>query len=239
MNTTAIILDLLVLGILAVFLFRGLSKGIIMMLSGFAALVAGIFGGSYIAKIFSKPVGNALILPWVSKTLNLAAQGEQIPDGALINANGQLSESAAGSITGIMESSKLPRFSFEGIIESIGQYIKDTGADLLKAASEVIAERIAYVALFIVAFIAIQVIVHLVFRLIDIVSKAPVLNTLNRFSGGAVGLITGALLILLLMWAASAFIKPATAEGGILSENIIEQSYIAKYFDMLKKSVIY
>jgi len=239
MITTAIILDLIILGILAIFLIRGLTKGIIMMLSGLAALVAGIFGGSFIAKQFSKPVADALILPWVSKTLNLAAAGEQLPEGAVISGSGRLSESAAGSITGIMELSKLPGFSFAGTLDNIGLYIKDTGADLLNAASEVVAERMAYIALFILAFVVIQVIVFLIFKLFNMVSKAPVLNTLNKAAGGAVGLITGALLVLLLMWVASTFVKPAAADGGILSEEIIEQTYIARYFDMARNLVIY
>jgi uncharacterized membrane protein required for colicin V production len=236
--SAAIILDLIVVGIIAVFLIRGLFKGLVMMLAGLVSLAAGVFGGSCAAKVLSKPVADAIILPWVRKTLDLAAQGRQIPEGAAVAEGGGLSESAMGSISGVMESSKLPGFSFRGVMDSIGKHVQDTGASLLDAASQVVAERIAYVILFIVAFVLIIVIVLLLFRLFNIVSKAPVLNTLNKISGGIVGLVTGALVVLLLMWFVTTFVKPATAEGALLSEEVIEATYIAKYFDMAGNMVI-
>jgi uncharacterized membrane protein required for colicin V production len=221
------------------FLIRGFSKGLVMMIAGLVALVAGIFGGSYVAKLFSWPVADTFILPWVRKSLNLAAQGQQLPQGAVLTGSGRLSESAAGSITGVMESSSLPGFSFSGTISNIGHRVSETGTNLLNAAANVISERIAYIVLFVVAFILIQLLVVLLFRFINLVSKAPVLNSLNRWTGAAAGLLIGALLILLLMWVVSTFVKPATAPGGILSQDVIERSYVAKYFDAAKNAILY
>ncbi|NLM60896.1 MAG: CvpA family protein, partial [Clostridiales bacterium] len=211
--TPGIILDLIVLGIIVVFVIRGLSRGLIMSLSGMVAMVAGIFGGTFIAEKFSGWLAKAWICPRVLKSLNLAAEGGGIPQGAVLEGGGGLTDAASDSLSGIMESSSLPRFSFEGTIDIIGKQISDTGKDILEAAAEVISERIAYILLFIVAFAVIQVLVRLVFRLISLIGKAPVLNTLNRLAGGALGLISGLLLVTLIMWVGVTFIKPATEPG--------------------------
>ncbi|MGI6577308.1 MAG: CvpA family protein [Eubacteriales bacterium] len=237
--TLGIILDLIILGIIVIFVIRGLSKGLIMSLSGLAALIAGIFGGTYIAEKFSRSLGEAWISPWVKKSLNLAAQGEQIPQGAVLTGEGTLTDTASGSLAGIMESSKLPRFSFEGTIDTIGKHISETGNEILEAAANVISERIAYILLFLVAFIVIQLVVRILFRLLSFIGKAPVLNALNRLAGGALGLISGILLVTLFMWVAVTFIKPATETGAILSEGVIKETFLAKYLDSARHSIFY
>lgn len=228
--TTSVVLDLILVGILAFFLIRGLAKGLIMTLAGAAGLIAGVFGGSYLAKMFSKPVSDTLLLPWVTKTLGLAAQDAQLPTGTVVTGSGQLTQDASSSITGVMEASKLPGFSISGVLEGIGKQITDTGTDLLNAAANVISERIAYILLFIIAFALIQIIIFVIFKALDLVSKAPGLNTLNKWSGGILGLVTGSLLILVLMWFAGTFIAPATKPGAILSEEALAGSYIAKHY---------
>jgi uncharacterized membrane protein required for colicin V production len=235
--TAELILDLIVIGIIVIFVIRGMARGLVKTLSGLVALVAGIFGGIYIGETFSGAVGKKWIAPWVLKTLDLAFQGVQIPQGAALEGEGGLTEAAGESLAGIFKSSGLPSFSFDGAIDIIGDQIRETGSEMLEAATNVISERIAYILLFIAAFFTIQLLVRLIFWLISLIMKAPVLNTLNRLAGGALGLLTGLLLVVLFMWVGITFVKPATEPGSILSEGVLSGTFLAKYFDSLRRSI--
>ena len=228
----SLILDIVILGIVIIFIVRGLSKGLIMSLSGLVSLVVSIFGGSYIAKAFSRKLGYAWIRPWVHKALSIASEGTQIPADGVLTGEGTLTANASESLTGIVESSELPAFSFEGTFGSIGKHISETGSEILHAATDVISERIAYILIFIVAFVVIQVLVRILFRVLNLVGKAPVLNTVNRLGGGVLGLVSGLLLVMLILWFALTFVKPATEPGAILSDSVLKSTYLAKYLDL-------
>ena len=237
--TLEMVLDIIILGIIAIFVYRGLSRGLIMSISGLVSLVMGIFGGSYLARTFSGKVGQVLIRPWVHKALNLASEGVQIPADGVVTGEGTLTSSAVESLTGVIESSNLPSFSFEGTFGTIGKLIYETGSEIIHAAADVISERIAYIIIFIAAFVIIQILVRILFRVLNLVGKAPVLNAVNRLSGGVLGLISGILLITLVMWFALTFVKPAVEPGAILSDSVISNTYLAKYFDRALDSIFH
>ena len=236
--TLEMVLDIIILGIIAIFVYRGLSRGLIMSISGLVSLVMGIFGGSYLARTFSGKVGQVLIRPWVHKALNLASEGVQIPADGVVTGEGTLTSSAVESLIGVIESSNLPSFSFEGTFGTIGKLIYETGSEI-HAAADVISESIAYIIIFIAAFVIIQILVRILFRVLNLVGKAPVLNAVNRLSGGVLGLISGILLITLVMWFALTFVKPAVEPGAILSDSVISNTYLAKYFDRALDSIFH
>ena len=73
--------------------------------------------------------------------------------------------------------------------------------------------------LYAVAFVLILVLWTILSRVLDLAFKLPVLSTLNRWSGGAVGLCEGVLLV---------FVVCTLLKGGVLPEEVVENSHLLK-----------
>lgn len=232
---THIILDILVVGALLFFLIRGLKVGLVMTLSGVAGLIIGLIGASFIAGILSGPISK-VIVPAIEKALTASSSG--IYEGVAVDSGGNLFTEARDSISGVIDASNLPKFSLTGVVDDVGAQIAQTGAGLLRAASELIAERVMYIILFIVAFIVLQIVVHLVFRAIDLVAKVPVLSTMNSWGGGILGVVKGGLILILVIWLASTLIASTTEPGGLLAEETFQKTYVTKHLNSLVKTIL-
>ena len=77
--------------------------------------------------------------------------------------------------------------------------IHSAGVDIAEAVSRAAATQIAFLLLFLIFFLVISIGVRLLFSFADLVSRLPVLNLLNRLGGAFLGLVFGALVVVLLI----------------------------------------
>lgn len=97
---------------------------------------------------------------------------------------------------------QLPRLWVEQIMEkagdSVDQVMEERG--IYRMAGEYIADWILRGAAFFVAFILVFIALRVVFGLLNIVAKLPLLKSLNRLLGGVAGLLQGMVIVWLLLF---------------------------------------
>ena len=77
--------------------------------------------------------------------------------------------------------------------------------------------QIARTAIFSVAFIAVLIAWNILSHALDLVTRLPVLNGLNRWTGAAVGLVKGAAIVFIAVWLLrSSYIPPEAVESTLL-----------------------
>ena len=107
----------------------------------------------------------------------------------------------------------------EGFQKALNDGIVAATTNAARAISDYVARQIARTVLYVVAFVLILVLWTILSRVLDLAFKLPVLSTLNRWSGGAVGLCEGVLLV---------FVVCTLLKGGVLPEEVVENSHLLK-----------
>lgn len=106
------------------------------------------------------------------------------------------------------------------LIERVNEIMDESGESLVPAVIQAVVHGVVFGILYILAFILLVILLHILTAAMDLVMKLPVLKSLNRLGGAAIGLIEGALLVFLLVWVARrmgfSFETEALAEAHIL-----------------------
>ena len=86
-----------------------------------------------------------------------------------------------------------------------------------QALAHFVAVQIARIVIFILAFFAVLIAWYFISHTLDLVAHLPVLYTANRWAGGAVGLVKGALVAFIAVWLLKdSYIPPDAAEHTFL-----------------------
>ena len=88
------------------------------------------------------------------------------------------------------------------LAEQAEERVRDTGASIVSAVVESVVGSVAYGVLFILSFLLLLLMLHVLVGAMGLVLKLPGLRGLNALGGGLLGLIEGALLLFLAVWAA-------------------------------------
>ncbi len=209
-----LIFDAVILLIVILRAFRGAVRGFFLSLSGLIAMIGGLFGGMWVSGRFSERLLRSVLLPLVDKAFGSSVQvPESLP---------KLSE--------LLEEVKLPAFLTSGVAEEAVERAREAGSGLLTAAKEVIAQRGAEILVFILAFIAIYLLLMLLFRGLNLLFRLPVLGLFNKTLGAVFGVVSGVLLAAVLLGAAGFFFPSLSMPGGVFSPENLEKTYLTKYF---------
>ena len=213
--TTAVIIDAIVVVVLLAFAIWGARQGLIRALAGLVMVIVALVGAGMIAATFSDPAAR-LAAPVIQKHITsrveeaMAVQTDSTPEEVgeeprvedLLVLLG-LDEDVRGSLA-----------------EQAEEQIRDAGASIVSAVVESMVGSVAYGVLFILSFLALLLMLHVLVGAMDLVMKLPLLHGLNTLGGGALGLIEGTLVLFLAVWAARrlgiSFETEALAEAHIL-----------------------
>ena len=213
--TTAVIIDAIVVVVLLAFAIWGARQGLIRALAGLVMVIVALVGAGMIAATFSGPAAR-LAAPVIQKHITsrveeaMAVQTDSTPEEVgeeprvedLLVLLG-LDEDVRGSLA-----------------EQAEERVRDTGASIVSAVVESMVGSVAYGVLFILSFLALLLMLHVLVGAMDLVMKLPLLHGLNTLGGGALGLIEGTLVLFLAVWAARrlgiSFETEALAEAHIL-----------------------
>lgn len=111
----------------------------------------------------------------------------------------------------------LPNF-LSGLLGSV----REAGHDFMMKRILELVQPIVHAAIYLITFLLLLVILRLLGKLLRIVEKLPIIKTCNRFGGAVLGLISGALIVSVVLWAIGRF--------GWLPRELMENSLFAKYF---------
>lgn len=228
------VVDIVVVALLAAFAGRGVTRGLILSAGKLVTLAGGLMGAHLGAFYLKAPVAERIILPWLSASTGGAAE-----NGPVEQIMGEL---AAAGVEGervlmdLLESMGFPRFSISRGWGTLIDRLTGTGTNIMETARNLVAQRIAYVLLFIILFLGIQLVMMILFTSMDGLKNLPIAGLANKLGGGALGLVTGGIAVWGIMTLLILFVPAVTEPGGILSPEVLDRTKVAKeVFEMARK----
>lgn len=228
------VVDIVVVALLAVFAGRGVTRGLILSAGKLVTLAGGLVGAHLGAFYLKAPVAERIILPWLSTSTGGAAE-----NGPVEQIMGEL---AAAGVEGervlmdLLGSMGFPRFSISRGWGTLIDRLTGTGTNIMETARNLVAQRIAYVLLFIILFLGIQLVMMILFTSMDGLKNLPIAGLANKLGGGALGLVTGGIAVWGIMTLLILFVPAVTEPGGILSPEVLDRTKVAKeVFEMARK----
>lgn len=196
--TTPVIIDLSVAAVLLGFAVFGARRGLLRSVAGLVIVVLALVGAGMIAATFTEPL-TKLTAPLIREHFEtrvdeaMAAESDkaQMPEADM---EGGFDAESLLALLGLDAAVR------EDLAERAGEAIRETGVTLAMAVAESLARSVIYGGLYILSFLALLVLLHVLMRAMDLVLKLPGLHLLNTLGGGAAGLIEGALLLFLAVW---------------------------------------
>ena len=204
------IIDLVLLGILVICVWNGYKKGIIMGVGGILCIIVAVYGANLLANTFSYDVVPAL-KPFANGYTEGIIGGK---DSAVMKHMGW--DGKDQSVEDLLAANPARREEFcrecylvLGIDESAANvmanravtYATETASPVRTAVGQVLCETVSYVACFILAFLLIIIILTVIGNLPNLSYKLPRLDLVNDIAGAVLGLVTGLMFCVLLVWA--------------------------------------
>ena len=190
----ALIIDLVLAAVLALFALLGARKGLIRSLMALVSVVVALIGATLLTAMFVEPVTD-LVYPKVEERV-LEQFERDIPSDALAAEDGDLS--AGGLLPDELSEAlgealdTLKRFGVsDDAIDGVTKSVTDSAVSA--------AERAAYLLAF---FLALMLLLRLLTHGLDRLFSLPVLAQLNGLGGAVLSLMEGALLIFLIVFLA-------------------------------------
>ena len=194
------IIDAVVAAVIIISVIKGGRKGFIMTLASFVVIVAA-FGGASMATKMLSPVISAEMEPKVYDMIDRSVARE-----------GGISEEI--SIYGI---------SLAGVSDVVGEFAGKAEESIKIAAAARLADAAANFITAVVSFIAIYIMLLIVFSIVNKIFRLPVLDTLNRMLGAVCGLAIGLVFVFFAV-RISAYID------SFFTKEIIESTVLYKFF---------
>ena len=99
----------------------------------------------------------------------------------------------------------------------------ETGVSVVSAVIQSLARSVIYGILFVLGFIVLTILLHILAAAMDLLTKLPGLHAVNALGGGALGLVKGALVVFLGIW----FLRRL---GVSFETDNVAQTYLLKFF---------
>ena len=185
MNYLTIILDVIVLVVLAIPVIQGFKNGFVKMVLRFGKFLVAFVCSC----LFCKPLGTWLRDKWVYSFVHEKISGlvgREAQNGATV-------DSIAESLPAGLQKS-LSTFGVD--VSEVAGDVAEAGEQAITAFTDKISGYVANIASVVVAFVALFIVGLLLFLLVGkilnaIVTRIPVIKTINTWLGGGVGLLLG------------------------------------------------
>lgn len=195
----AILLDVAVVAVLVFFLWRGAKRGFVLTVCGLAAVVVALVGASFLANLLAEPVAKAvepIVSERIQESLSEAIQGTEFT----ATGGGVAETPEEVSLPGVIEHLKendLFRGFADAFQEAVDKGVAEVTTNAAQSVAHFAAVQIAHHVLFILGFILVLILWFILSHALDLITRLPVLNTLNEVGGGVVGLLKGLLILCL------------------------------------------
>ena len=128
-----------------------------------------------------------------------------------------------------MDGAQLAAAMAEGVTTAYGAVMKPAEGTVLtvsrlaaaRAVEDYLALELTRMFLFLVSFALVLLLWLLLSRVLDLACKLPVLSTLNHWSGAALGLVKGGLIVFILCW---------LLRGSLISQEAVEGTVLLRFF---------
>lgn len=211
-----ILYDLVILAILAFFLWRGWRKGLLLSLCGLVVVILALVGANFIADTAAPPVAKAL-------QPKLAEVIEENVDDYIATHYDDLTP--ANPWDALREMGGIYAMCADSVEDAIGQFSRNLDlSEQYAIAAGRVAERLAHHILFAVAFVVLFVLLTLLLHALDLVAKLPGLHFCNGLGGGLIGLVKGVLVLFVLVTVLGISFR------NLFDPEVVEKTYLCKFF---------
>lgn len=200
-----IIIDLIIIGIMILFIYMGYRKGLIKVAISFLSVIIAVL----IALILYKPVANQIMV------------------------STELDEKISDSIYKQIENIDFENMNDEdknsGIMQVAGRYIQDAVKQSTQSAARYIADSLTVTIVEGLTFIGLIIVLRILLLalnlLANVVGNIPIIKQFNKSGGTIYGIVEGFLIVNVIL-AIMYILNPIYANGDIAKN--IEKSYLGK-----------
>ena len=215
--TAPVIMDIAAAAVLLLFLILGARAGLVRTLAGLLIVVVALVGAGMIAATFTDPAAR-LVAPMSEKAVT------QKVEEAITAETGRLNvERVDPEIGELLSMLHLDEDVRESIADRAEQTVRDSGASVISAVVESLCRTAIYGLLYILAFLGLWLLLHVLATAMDLLAKLPGLSFLNALGGAALGLVKVALVLFLAIWAARRL-------GVSFETEEVARTYILQFF---------
>jgi len=201
--TTPVIIDFTVAAVLLGFAAYGLKRGLFRALAGLVAVVIALVGAGLVAASFSQPAAK-LVTPLAAQYIEekvADAMAEQASRADQTELSEHVEESVGVDIRDLLSIIGFDEEVCGELAAHVEERVHAAGATITAAVVESLAHSFIYGTLYILSFLLILLLMKVLIGAMDLVLKLPGLRALNALGGALIGLIEGALLLFLAVWA--------------------------------------
>lgn len=209
--TTSLIFDIAIAAILLLCLIVGGARGFIGSLLSVLILAAALLGSAVLANTLAEPVSG-----WLTPRV------EQYVLDRLTDGRSEEAVSAAAASDNETLASLVDFDAITGIAKKVMDSAVEAGKNMLEGAVTGMIQSLAYGLLFLVSFLVLTLLLRLLTSPLQLAARAPVLGTLNRLAGAALGLCLG----VLAMFAAASVLQWT----GLVDAATLRHTHLLKYF---------
>ena len=120
-----------------------------------------------------------------------------------------------------LQASSLYQHFIQPIQDAIQDGVMEVTTSAARAVADYLALELTRMFLFLVSFALVLLLWLLLSRVLDLACKLPVLSTLNHWSGAALGLVKGGLIVFILCW---------LLRGSLISQAAVEGTVLLRFF---------
>ena len=184
----------------------GAKRGLLKSLAGLLIVLVALWGASWAADHLTEPVAQ-----WIEPRVTQRVE-RKLEESHAVDA-GQM----------------LQAFSFRGsglqkMLDTVHQRVQQTGETVIRAVAQSIARSVAGTAVYVVVFLILLALLWLLMKPLNaIVTRLPLISTVNGLGGAALGLVCGGLTLFVAVWAMQRF-------GWLLTPELIDGTTLLKFF---------
>lgn len=212
-----IVIDLILVAILVLFIWLGAKKGFILTLCSLLAVIVALVGANLIADSLAPKVAEA-IQPRLEQSIQ-----ESLEQKAL-EVSAQDSLPVTDVLATLREKGGLYEWAAQGLEDALKMTpdISESIAHQAAMAATAVAEQLARGILFSLSFFIVLVAWFFLSHALDLVSKLPVIDSLNHTLGGVIGGVKGVVIAYIAAWVLCSL-------TGTVSPETVEKTYLLSF----------
>lgn len=225
------IINLILAGVILICAWSGYKKGIIMGVGGILAIIVSLYGANLLANTFSMDIIPA-IRPFASGFMESQLKAE---DGVIqrmgwadteLSVNDLLAKYPERELefcSTCYQALGLDETTSDNMASAAMESIIETDVSTMDAVVQTLCEKASYVACFILAFLLVIIILTVIGNLPNLSYKLPNLDALNDIGGSLLGVGTGIMFCMVIVWALK-------FTGMLIGSDTLSSAWLASIF---------